>query len=71
MPGGTALTIGRVDSGSLAEQSGLLPGDVLVKLNDKATEEYDMPALGKLFRSTEPLRFDIDRGGQLLAIEID
>ena len=59
------------DAGSLAEQSGLLPGDVLVKLNDKATEEYDMPALGKLFRSTEPLRFDIDRGGQLLAIEID
>jgi predicted aspartyl protease len=70
IPGGKVLTVARVDPGSLAESSGLLPGDVLVKLNNKPTAEYDMTSLGTLFRGAEPLRLDIDRDGRMLTIEI-
>ncbi len=70
MPGGSILTIGYVDPGSLGEKSGLLPGDTLLTLNDKPGEEYDMASLGALFRSAEPLHIEIDRDGQLRSIEI-
>ncbi len=70
MPGGSVLTIGYVEPDSLGERSGLLPGDVLLKLNDKPSEEYDMATLGALIRSTEPLRLEVDRDGQTQIIEI-
>ena len=70
MPGGVALTVGYVEPDSLGESSGLLPGDVLLTLNDKASEEYDMATLGALFRSAEPLQIEIDRDGQMQTIEI-
>lgn len=70
MPGGSVLTIGYVEPGSLGEKSGLLPGDVLLTLNDKPTEEYDMASLGMLFRGSEPLTMEIDRDGQMRTIEI-
>ncbi len=63
MSGGSALTIGRVDPGSLGEQSGFMAGDVLLALNGKPTEQYGMSDLGMLFRGSEPLRFDIERDG--------
>jgi predicted aspartyl protease len=70
MPGGSTLTIGYVEPGSLGEKSGLLAGDVLLKLNDKPSEEYDMASLGALFRGTEPLRMEVERDGQMRTIEI-
>jgi predicted aspartyl protease len=70
MPGGSTLTIGYVEPDSLGEQSGLLASDVLLKLNDKPSEEYDMASLGALFRGTEPLRMEVERDGQMRTIEI-
>lgn len=70
MPGGSVLTIGYVEPGSLGETSGLLPGDVLLKLNGKASEEYDIGSLGALFRGGEPLRLEVDRDGDTQIIEI-
>ena len=70
MPGGSVLTIGYVEPASLGEKSGLLPGDVLLTLNGKPSEEYDIGSLGTLFRGDEPLRLEIDRDGQTQMIEI-
>jgi len=70
LPGGSELTIGHVESDSLGEQAGLLPGDVLLQLNDKPSEEYDMASLGTLFRGAEPLRMEVDRDGEKKTIEI-
>lgn len=70
MPGGSVLTIGHVEPGSLGEKSGLLSGDVLLKLNGKSGEEYDMGSLGALFRGAEPLHLEVDRNGQTQIIEI-
>ena len=69
-PGGSVLTIGRVDPGSLGEQAGLLPGDVLLTLNDKPTEQYGMSDLRALFGGSEPLTFEIERDGEAKTIEI-
>jgi hypothetical protein len=70
MPGGSVLTIGRVDPGSLGEKAGMLAGDVLLTLNDKPTEQYGMSDLRTLFGSSEPLKFDIERDGDSKTIEI-
>ncbi|MDH3266220.1 MAG: aspartyl protease family protein [Gammaproteobacteria bacterium] len=70
MPGGSVLTIGYVEPGSLGEKSGLLPGDVLLKLNGKPGEEYDIGSLGALIRSAEPLHLEVDRDGQTQIIEV-
>jgi hypothetical protein len=69
-PGGSRLTVGYVEPGSLGEKSGLLPGDVLLTLNDRASEDYDIASLGALFRSAEPLHMEIDRDGKLQTIDI-
>lgn len=68
--GGGPLTVARVDPGSLAEASGLQTGDVLVSINEKPAADYAMPELGALFRGTERLYIDVDRNGDILAIEI-
>jgi predicted aspartyl protease len=70
MPGGSVLTIGDVHPGSLGEQAGLLPGDVLVTLNDRPTEEYGMGDLRELFGGSEPLTFEVQRDGVAQTIEI-
>ena len=70
MPGGSVLTIGRVDPGSLGEKAGFLAGDVLLTLNDKPTEQYCMSDLRTLFGSSGPLQFDIERDGVSKTIEI-
>jgi hypothetical protein len=70
MPGGSALTIAGVDPGSLGEKAGLMAGDVLLALNGKPTEQYDMSELGTLIRSSTPLRFDVERDGQSRTVEI-
>jgi len=70
LPGGSVLTIGHVEPGSLGEKAGLLPGDVLLKLNDKPSEDYDMASLGMLFRGSELLQLEIERDGQMRSIEI-
>jgi len=70
VPGGSTLTISTVDSGSLGEKAGFSSGDVLLQLNGKATEQYDMSELGTLFRSSAPLTFDIERDGVSKTIRI-
>ncbi|MFB3106528.1 MAG: PDZ domain-containing protein, partial [Pseudomonadales bacterium] len=69
-PSGSVLTIGRVDPDSLGEQAGLLPGDVLLTLNDKPTEQYGMSDLRALFGGSEPLTFEIERDGEAKTVEI-
>jgi len=69
-PGGSVLTSGNVDPDSLGEQAGLLPGDVLLTLNDKPTEQYGMSDLRTLFGGSELLTFEIERGGVAKTIEI-
>jgi S1-C subfamily serine protease len=71
MPGGGALTVAGVEPGSTAEQAGLLPGDVLLTLNGKPAADYDMAALGALFRSSDPLRIEVDRDGDTQTVEIE
>ena len=68
--GGGALTVARVMPGSLGEQAGFMAGDILVELNGKPASDYDMAALGKLFKSAEPLHFVIDRDGEQHDIKI-
>ena len=68
--GGGALTVARVMPGSLGEQAGFLAGDILVELNGKPAADYDMAALGKLFKSAEILHFVIDRNGEQRDIKI-
>ena len=68
--GGGALTVARVMPGSLGEQAGFLAGDQLVELNGKPASDYDMAALGKLFKSAEPLHFVIDRDGEQRDIKL-
>lgn len=70
MPGGRVLTVSKVDSASLGQRAGMKAGDVLVRLNGRPTQEYDMKALGALFRSSTPLRFEVERNGELRIIEI-
>ena len=70
MPGGQTLTVGYVEPGSLGEKSGFLAGDVLLKINDKPTAEYDMASLGALIRGAEPLHMEIDRDGQMQTLKI-
>ena len=70
MPGGSVLTIGRVDPGSLGEEAGFLAGDVLLTLNDKPAEQYGTSDLRTLFGSAEPLKFDVERDGVSKTIEI-
>jgi len=70
LPGGSVLTIARVDRDSIGERAGLLAGDVMLTLNGKPTEEYDMSELGTLFGSTTPLRFNIERNGVSKIVEI-
>lgn len=68
--GGGALSVTRVMPGSLGEAAGFMAGDILVELNGKPAADYDMKALGKLFKSHEPLHFVIDRDGEQRDIEI-
>ena len=70
MPRGSVLTIASIDPDSLGEKAGLLPGDVLLTLNDKPTEQYSMSDLGILFGSSDPLTFYIERDGESKTIEI-
>ena len=68
--GGGALTVTRVMPASLGEKAGFQAGDILVELNGKPASDYDMGALGRLFKSHEPLHFVIDRNGEQRDIEI-
>jgi hypothetical protein len=70
MPGGSVLTVVRVDAGSLGERAGIKAGDTFIALNGRPAGEYDMAALGTLFRSATPLRFELERGGAPHIIEI-
>jgi len=71
MPGGKTLTIASVNPDSLGERAGLAAGDVLLMLNEKPTDQYDMSELGALFGSHAPLKFDVERDGEAKIIEIN
>ncbi|MBT8077418.1 MAG: aspartyl protease family protein [Gammaproteobacteria bacterium] len=70
VPGGKVLTVAGVDPGSLGEAAGVLPGDVLVAINGRPTEEYSMSDLGTLFGSSTHLLFGMERAGKPHVIEI-
>ena len=62
--------IGSIGSGSLGEQSGIMVGDILLKINGQAVHEIDMQRLGPLFGGSEPLHLEISRNGEVRMIEI-
>jgi len=68
--GSSLLTVSDVGKGSLAARAGFLPGDTLLRINDKPATDYDTSELRRLFGSSEKLTFDIDRQGETLLIEI-
>jgi len=70
MPGGSVLTVASVDPGSLGEDAGILAGDVMVSINGKPTQEFEMRELGTLIRGSTPLSIDIERDGSAKTIEI-
>jgi membrane-associated protease RseP (regulator of RpoE activity) len=70
MPGGSVLTIASVHSGSIAEQAGLKSGDVLLILNGKPTEQYEMAELATLFGGDSVLNLELERDGEARNIEI-
>ena len=71
MQGSGSLTVAAVMPGSLAEISGLQSGDVLVAVNDKATDDYEMSELGAIFRSNDALMIEVDRDGEAVTVEIE
>jgi len=70
VPGGNVMRVASVDPGSLGEQVGFLAGDVMVSLNGKPTEDYDMSELGTLISGSAPLSINIERDGISKTIEI-
>lgn len=70
MPDSGHFTMARVEAGSLGERAGVEAGDILVALNGRPIKEYDMKALGALFGSAKPLRFEVERNGERRLIEI-
>ena len=62
--------VGSVGSGSLGEQSGIMIGDILLKINGQAIHEIDMKQLGPLFGGSDPLHMEISRDGETRMIEI-
>ena len=68
--GGDALTVSWIEPGSLGAKAGFEEGDTLVRLNNRPMKEYGMPELGALFRGTTPLRFEVERDGELRMIDI-
>jgi predicted aspartyl protease len=70
MPGSNVMQVASVDPGSLGEEVGFLAGDVMLSLNGKPTQDYDMSELGTLIRGSAPLSIDIERDGISKTIEI-
>ena len=64
------MKIASVDPGSLGEQAGFLAGDVMLSLNGRPTQDYEMSELGTLIRGSTPLSIDIERDGVSKTIEI-
>lgn len=68
---GDGLTVKTVDSGSLAKQAGLEPGDSIVRVNDELIHEpFDFlrTLLGRT--SGETLQLVVERGGESLELEL-
>ncbi len=70
MSGGGPMTLASVVPGSIAEKAGLQSGDVLIALNDKLLEQYDMQELGTLFRGSTALKLDVERDGETMIVNI-
>lgn len=67
----TGFYIQEVQRGSSAQMSGLLPGDVLVKLNGKKIEKYeDIMPIVKYSKSGDVLKAEIYRRGKLQKYDI-
>lgn len=70
LPAGSPPTVTMIVSGSLSERAGLKIGDVLVSVNGQPMQGLNIRELGSLFKSTTPLRFEVERNGEPLVVEI-
>jgi hypothetical protein len=70
MEGGGSLTVGRVVPGSLAEESGIEAGDVLVSVDGKPLSMSDRSPLSDALAGTGAFALGIERAGKELVIEI-
>lgn len=64
-------TIGAVMPGSLAEHAGLRAADIIVSINGRAMNDYEMSELRELFGGSDPLNFQIERTGSPMAFVIE
>ena len=61
----------RERGGSTAERAGFLAGDEVVSLNGRPIAEYAQGSLGGLIGGSEPLRWEVKRGDEVVVIEIN
>ena len=69
-PGGGQLIVAGVDPGSISEQAGFRAGDRIIAINDRPCEELDVNELGSLLGSASPLKFQLERNGESLVIDV-
>jgi regulator of sigma E protease len=69
-PGGGQLIVAGVDPGSISEQAGFRAGDKIIAINDRPCEELDVNELGSLLGGASPLKFQLERNGESLVIDV-
>lgn len=67
---GEGLDIERIAPGSIAEKSGLLPGDLIVALNGRPVAGLAPGELQEFFGGPDPLKIDVRREGKPMEITI-
>ncbi len=70
-PGLSLANVSDVADGSLGEQAGFQAGDIIVSLNETPMADIGVAQLGTLIRSEQPLRFVVDREGDMVHIDIE
>jgi hypothetical protein len=66
-----AVSIASVVPGGAAAAAGLQPGDAVIAIARRPAREFVASSLlGAMAQAGEPVRFDLDRGGQRLSIEV-
>jgi hypothetical protein len=69
--GGVLSATSSVASGSIAERAEFLAQDEVLSLNGRPIAEYAQGSLGSLIGGSEPLRWEVKRGDEVVVIEVN